>query len=411
MGLRDRVLGVTRTALGIFPDRMLSRALPGALGWNDATMVTSEVPPAGVRLLIAPVNSAGQAYLWARAAREHLVGVEAVNLMTTNAQTERFGFPSDLSIPESGYIFARGWQRRQRRAIIDGFTHMVVESGRHPYGSVPGRTPLDAVHDLTASGIALALVWHGSDIRIPSVHARWEADSPFGERGHYPPASTALLERNSRERRSLISETSLPVFVSTPGLLDVPRATWLPVVVDTDRWRSDQQPLRESRPTVAYVPSNSPMKGDPVIDEQLSQLDAEGAIRYVRLEGVPAAEMPGVYRQADIVLDQFRLGDYGVAACEAMAAGRVVVGHVHDDVRARVVARTGLVLPIVESRYADVDVTIRAILNDRTTFRDRAAAGVEYVREVHDGRMSARVLSDFLGAVPAAPGAEEDPFV
>lgn len=408
MTLRDRAATLARTVMGVVPDALLARALPGALGWDDSEMRSSRAPNARVRLLIAPANSAGQGYQWARAAREHLPDVGAVNLMTENENVRRFGFLADQSIPESGYVFARGWQRRQRDAIIDGFTHVLVESGRYPYGSVAGHSPLDAIRDLTSHGVEAALLWHGSDIRVPSRHASWEPDSPFGPSGHYPPASTAVLERNSRERRGMVDDTNLPVFVSTPGLLDVPRAEWLPVVVDVERWRTDEAPLNAERPVVAYVPSNSPMKGDPLIDEQLTQLHHDEVIRYVRLEGIPSADMPGVYRRADIVLDQFRLGDYGVAACEAMAAGRVVIGHVHDEVRASVRERSGMAVPIVESRYSDIATTIVAVLGDREFYRRRAAAGVDFVREIHDGRMSARALSDFLGVTPMTPDHEEE---
>ncbi len=45
---------------------------------------------------------------------------------------------------------------------------------------------------------------------------------------------------------------------------------------------------------------------------------------------MPADAMPEVYGGADIVLDQFPLGTYGVAACEALVAGRLVVSHVSD---------------------------------------------------------------------------------
>ena len=69
----------------------------------------------------------------------------------------------------------------------------------------------------------------------------------------------------------------------------------------------------------SFAPSNSALKGDPSIDAQLRGLEREGLIEYRRVEGIPYSNMPQLYRTADIVLDQFRLGDYGVSACEAMA--------------------------------------------------------------------------------------------
>lgn len=408
MSIRTRAVGAVRALTSVIPDALLARLMPRALRWDQSKMRIAEPPSTSVRLLVAPTNSAGQAFRWARAASENLSDVGAVNLMTTNASTARFSFPADVGVPETGYLFAHGWQRRQRAEIIDRFTHVLLESGRYLYGPVPWKSQIDVALELVSRGVRIGLLWHGSDIRVPSEHAAWELDSPFGARGHYSKEATSILEANAIERRRMVSATDLPVFVSTPGLLDVERARWLPVVVDPERWRSPSPPLAADVPVVAYVPSNSPMKGDESVDVQLAALDNEGLIRYRRLERVPSAEMPDVYRSADIVLDQFRLGDYGVAACEAMAAGRIVIGHVHDDVRRRVRDITGRELPIVEARFDGVGAKIREVLADPAPWVAQAAAGVSFVDAVHDGRASAAQLSDFLGARVAAKSTPQE---
>lgn len=395
MNLRASAVRSARAGLGLIPDPLLGRLLPGHLGWRGAPSA-SESPQGDVRLLIAPVNSAGQGYRWARAA-ERLPGVGAQNVTIGTAASRTFQFPSDLTVPEGAFVFARGWQRRQRIAVETGFTHVLLESGRFLYGTDPVRSPRDVAEDAVAGGLSVGLVWHGSDIRLPKAHARWEPDSPFGPRGAYPADSTRALEAAARANRRLVEDSSLPVFVSTPGLLDVPRSQWLPVVIEPELWRSDRPPFGGAIPIVAYVPSNSPMKGDPRIDEMLTELADEGLIEYRRLQGIPSTRMPDVYRGADIVLDQFRLGDYGVAACEAMAAGRLVIGHVHPDVRATVREQTGLDLPIIETRVNEVETRLREILRDPSAWSAVAAAGPVYVDRVHDGRMSATALGTFLG--------------
>lgn len=400
--LRQRVGTTARFLTRALPDRWLTRIFPAKYSWDPAAMGVARAPQSPIRLYVGPVNSAGQGYAWARAA-ERLPGVGAVSLMTRDASTDRYRFDVDVSVPVMGYTFASQWQREQKAELVARFSHVLLESGRFAYGSVPGSSPKRVAEQLEHAGLRVALVWHGSDIRIPSRHAAGEPDSPFGPEGGYPRESVAILERNALAHRRLVDETRFPVFVSTPGLLDVPRATWLPVVVDPDRWQTSEAPLERRRPVVTYVPSNSPMKGSASIDDQLTDLDRSGLIEYRRLGGIPSAEMPAVYRDADIVLDQFRLGDYGVAACEAMAAGRVVVGHVSDAVRADVRARTGRELPIVESRLADVASTIRSILDDRVRFRAVAQDAVDYVRAVHDGQASADALSGFLMPAGAAP--------
>ena len=196
----------------------------------------------------------------------------------------------------------------------------------------------------------------------------------------------------------LLDEARVPIFASTPGMLaDVPEATWLPVVVDVDRWGGGPTPLERERPVVVHLPSRAVVKGSDLIEPAVRALHDEGLIEYRRVQGVPSSEVPGIFRDADIVLDQFRLGDYGVAACEAMAAGRVVVGNVDASVRDVVRTTYGRDLPIVESSASEIAGVIRAIVADPARFRRVATDGAAFAREVHDGRASARAAASFLG--------------
>jgi hypothetical protein len=116
-------------------------------------------------------------------------------------------------------------------------------------------------------------------------------------------------------------------------------------------------------------------------------------ITYQRLDGVPRDEVRAAIQQADIVLDQFGIGSYGVLAVEAMAAGRVVVSHVTDRVRAAFEPA----LPIVESAPDRLVEVVRGLVEDRDTARAAAAAGPGFAAAVHDGTRSGGVLRDVLG--------------
>lgn len=354
---------------------------------------TTTVGSAPRRLLIAPVNSAGQAYAWARAS-ERLNGVAAANFAYRDPG-DVFAYPADHSVPTVLFRTNERWQRMQRRTITSRFTHVIVESGRQILGGEG--SPADQIAELEARGIAVALLFHGSDIRTPSRHVGEERDSPFRD-GRYP--DTARLEEITARNHELIERTGAPVLVSTPDLLDyVPQATWLPVAVDVPVWRDAavDPPLQRERPVVVHAPSNAGLKGSELIGETLRALDAEGVIEYRELRGVRASDMPAHYGGADIVLDQFSLGIYGVAACEAMAAGRLVVSHVDERKRATVLERTGLELPILESHADSLATTLRDIVADRGRYAALAARGPQFVESVHNGERSAEVLASFLG--------------
>ena len=178
-------------------------------------------------------------------------------------------------------------------------------------------------------------------------------------------------------------------------------------MVEVDRWATDTAPMTSGRPVVAHAPSSAILKGSDLIDPIMRTLDAEGLVEYRRIEQVPAREMPDVYRSADIVLDQFRIGSYGVAACEALAAGRMVIASVSEQVREHVRSATGRELPILQASADELEQLIRDIVAAPAKYRGTAAAGVEFVRAVHDGRASAQVLRPFLHQAAAAAGTME----
>ena len=149
-------------------------------------------------------------------------------------------------------------------------------------------------------------------------------------------------------------------------------------------------------PLAVHAPSNERIKGSDLIDPVLQQLADRGLIEYRRIRGVQPEQMPAVYREADIVLDQFRIGSYGVAACEAMAAGRVVLGHVTPAVRQTILDLAGMPLPIVEATPSSLEDVMLGLLDDRSRSIAAGAAGPAFVREIHDGRRSATALSEFL---------------
>jgi glycosyltransferase involved in cell wall biosynthesis len=145
---------------------------------------------------------------------------------------------------------------------------------------------------------------------------------------------------------------------------------------------------------VAHVPSKAAIKGTPLVEPVLERLVAQGRVNYERISGVPSSKMPAVYAAADIVLDQFRLGSYGVAACEAMAAGCVVVGHVAPFVRATVRETTGEELPIVEATADTLEKVLASLVADRDARISLGDRGRDFVGAVHGGGRSARVLLD-----------------
>ncbi|WP_449283255.1 glycosyltransferase [Leucobacter sp.] len=351
-------------------------------------------------LFIGPANSAGQGAAWARAAERTGFGIAAVSMAFRRGGG--FAFDVDQSVPSAYGAHSRAWQRRQL-AAVSGFDAALLESGLPPFAGLLGGEPLAQIRALESAGVRTALVFHGSDIRDPDRHLAAEPHS------HFDDADFARTFREVTARnRSLVSAAGIPVFVSTPALLDeLPGARWLPVVVDPGRWASPAPSFGgDGPPRVVHIPSSSTVKGSELIEPVLHRLAAAGRIDYRPVAGIPHAEMPAAYRAADIVVDQFRVGDYGVAACEALAAGRLVISHVSDRVRERTLELTGDALPVVEATPETLDAVLADVARHPGHYAEIAAGGPGFVRRHHDGRRSGLVLAEWMGCAAPAEEAE-----
>jgi hypothetical protein len=339
-----------------------------------------------VRLLVGPANFAGQAWEWARAAERHLDGVGATVMAV---QRGGLDFDADYAVPLRVYR-SPVWSVAQEDWVTTRFTHVLIDAMRPLFGPLYGDDCAREVAALQAAGRTVGLIAHGSDIRVPSRHRELYPHSPFDP--EHP--TTRALQAQSQRLSAVMLCFDGPTFVSTPDLIDfAPRASWLPVVVDEARWRTDRPVLERPRPVVVHVPSNPFLKGSHLVDGPLQEMSDRGLIEYRRLEGLPPDEVPAVVADADVVLDQFVLGLYSVMAVQGMFAGRLVVAHVAEHVRARVPGE----LPVVEATADDVVAVLEQVLDDRDRYRAVAQDGLAYARRVHDGNLSARALAPFLG--------------
>ena len=353
-------------------------------------------PPTEYRIFFGPVNYAGQATRWARALEtDPRVSARSMVSLDNNP----FGYAVDYTVPWRTMEHSHRWHRAMLSALRDHYTHVVVEAVvpiiGGMYGGVEGgdiRRQIDAIRD---AGVEVWMLGHGTDVRLPSRHRQLEPWSHYRDDEWTP---FDLIERITQENLRVIEDVGAPTFVSTPGLLlDLPDAALTPVVIEPERWTNDAPVLQSRPPRVMHAPSIPITKGTHLIRPAIDRLVAEGLIGFELTKGVPNDRMPAYYAQRDILLDQFRSGDYGVAACEAMAAGRLVVSHVSDQVRREVLDRTGLEVPIVEATIDTLEDVLRDVIDDPDRYREIARRGPSFVRAVHDGTVARDAFVRHLG--------------
>lgn len=339
---------------------------------------------------IGPANMAGQAWAWAKALERELPGLRTEVIAVDRGSPLLFA--ADEIVTAQTFAKDRTWSARLERHALEDWTHVLLEAGRPLLGVRHGRDFTGDAGVFRTVGIGVGLLLHGSEIRDPRRHAAASRWSPFSDPDD---PLTARLQAAVDSLAPRVREFDGPKFVSTPDLLgDVPEAHWLPVTVDPEEWRSERPVLTDRLPVIVHAPSRRTLKGTADVEKAVAPLVEEKLLEFRLVEGVPPEQMPRVVGEADIILDQFSLGSYGVLAVQAMAAGRLVVGHVHEWVRDQCPGA----LPILEADPSTLtEVLRRTVTTDRAEAATVAAAGPAYVGHVHDGRRAVEVLTKALG--------------
>jgi hypothetical protein len=340
------------------------------------------------RLVIGMLNTAGQGKAWAHALTR-FTSAAAESWAITRPQEQAIQFPSDRTYPLSNGAADQAWLDLLNAQSKP--THLIIESSKPISIKGTVRRMLFQAATARRHGIAPALLFHGSDIRVPSLHRATHAESPFHQSHD---GLTEILERKTTEMRRWMTLWPFPIFISTIDLRRfVLRGRWLPVVVG-DHWFTAAQPIgvERARPRVLHLPSRRELFQSDHVDQICTRLHDEGLIEYRSVTGVPPAEVRQLVEWSDIVIDKIGLRVTGVMGAEVMASGRLLIGDVDQIVRDELPD-----LPLIQSSVATLDSVIRDLVADRSTWAARVAAGHAFARKYHDGRYSAAVLAKWMG--------------
>jgi len=129
-----------------------------------------------------------------------------------------------------------------------------------------------------------------------------------------------------------------------------------------------------------HAPSSRTKKGTDEVIRACGALPVDLEI----IEGVTNAEARKRYAAADIVIDQLRIGWYGVFAIEAMAMGKPVICFLHDDTLKDTEQNYNTTVPIVSATGETLEQKLRPLVESTELRRRIGAASRKYVEELHD---------------------------
>jgi glycosyltransferase involved in cell wall biosynthesis len=151
-----------------------------------------------------------------------------------------------------------------------------------------------------------------------------------------------------------------------------------------------QPPADRTRPLVVHAPSNRTKKGTADVIRACQQLPVDLEI----IEGLRNDEARERYKAADVVIDQLKIGWYGVFAIEAMALGKPVLCYLHQDAVKRSEEAFGLRLPLIAATPETLTERLRPLVESAAERQRVGAASRAYIEKVHDADRIADQLID-----------------
>lgn len=273
-----------------------------------------------------------------------------------------------------------------REAIHEGFD---VFHFHGPRTLVAGRRQLPAMWDLpylSTLGKRLVFTFHGSDIRLASLHQ----EDPWS---FYRHADIPCDEGLIRARLALVADYADHMTVgSVLDLPYAPGAVYVPKPIDLDAYpHVGIRPYRRRR-VVLHATRRRATKGSDYIERGVAEARRTTRLTFRLVENVPYREVLAAIADADVVVEKLLGGDAGVLALEALAMGKVVVARIRPEVREQHPD-----LPVVDANPDTFPEVLRSLLADQGRLRELSSRGRAYVERNHSPDVVAERLESLYG--------------
>lgn len=324
-------------------------------------------------------------------------GADAHGLFfTNNLMRADDGSKSVYGIPKSrpvGFLFSRlRWMATWMRELValrPDIIHWYFGKSALPFG-----VDLMLVKRLK---IPRVVEWQGSDIRTPEV----EQDNPYYAAARASGYEYAAVENDqtaqARQRRFAAAG-----FASTApiGMLQYINRDFFPHthVIRQRLVLSDytpQFPANTDRPLIVHMSTAPHAKGTPAVLRAIESLRTSYNFEFQLIQGLPRAEAYAILKRADIVLEQFVLGDFGMSALEGMAFGKPVICYIKPSLAAQYPSD----LPIHNATQDNLPDVIAPLLRDPAARRASGEAGRAYMERNYQTNVLASELTAMYRSV------------
>lgn len=347
-----------------------------------------------LRVLQGIVGSAGQPAALARGLRQYGVAAKSVII-----GGNRFSYDVDETIDFS----LADWVSigRYLANIVDDFDVFHLHMRPFFYWNA-NEFYFPSLLDLLilkAAGKRVCFHFRGSEVRKQSL---FRAANRF----HYVDDDPEKMFQKFREPSQnayirYISAIADKVFVTDPELQGyVPGSVIIPRYFQPST-AIEGRPLREGSPVVLHAPSRRGVKGTQFVLAAVEQLRREGLkFEFRIIEGRSNEEALAAIADADILVDQLRIGWYGVLAVEGLALGRAVISYIRPDLIGSFGEKPA---PVANANPETITDVLRECITKRETREAFAHAGQDWFRQTHSTEAVIPLLMQHYGEVMRSP--------
>ena len=353
---------------------------------SDGSPNKSRVP---LRVLHGLAGAAGQPAILAAALRRHGVDAQAVSIGKA-----KFQYPADITYSPGPDRVQTGCDMVED--LLDQFDVFHLHARSFLYTD-PTNLQFPHAWDLLLLRLAgKKVVFHfrGSEIRL---HSEFRARSPY----HYVDEDPDNLvsrfpESAMRMNCEVVRSLAHRVFVTDPELQGyVPGSKIVNRAVDLGSLQHVGTGI-QSTPLIVHAPSRRLVKGTASLLAAIDKLRAQGLqFRFKLVEGLKHEEAVRIYQQADIVVDQLRIGWYGVLATECMAMGKATVSYIREDLQPHLGDRP----PLACADPTNIAEVLAPLINDAICRAELGQTARAYCERHHCSKKIATQLLDEYNSI------------
>lgn len=229
--------------------------------------------------------------------------------------------------------------------------------------------------------------YHGSDIRFKLSNDRGE-----GFQEYQIPEKANLIEQKNIARVFKYSDIIIlhdsELYKYLIGYNH--KVVYVPLRVDLSKTKPMYPNINVKRPIIVHAPTNIETKGSQYVFDAIERLKNKYNFEFVLVQNKTQEEALAIYQTADIIVDQLRVGTYGVFAVEAMAMGKPVISYVTDNIKKEFPEE----LPIVSASIYNIQEQLEVLLNSGELRNKLGKAGRKYAETYHDYQYCDRLLSE-----------------